>query len=211
MLQWHRWPHHFPTVGLTLPSMLPTAFTTPDASSASVTATTAVTEVAAVPTVPAVHLRFLDGIRALAAVYVLLFHLTSVLPQEGLPDWFRFGKLLFWQRHLALGAFIVLSGFVLMIPLVRSNGGRLRRGLPEYFRRRGQRILISYYAALLLSIPIDLFRQQTHQEAFSWSSLLALQLLIVLPICLIAAYFFSQLFEKPFVQAYGASLGRPNR
>jgi peptidoglycan/LPS O-acetylase OafA/YrhL len=119
------------------------------------------------------HLRFLDGIRALSALYVVSFHMMSVVPQDGLPGWFRKFESLFWQGHLAVGVFIVLSGFVLMLPVVRSADGQLRGGLREYFRRRGMRILIPYYAALFLAIPPDLYRQHTHHEIFSWSSLIA--------------------------------------
>jgi len=97
------------------------------------------------------HLRFLDGIRGLAALYVALFHATSFEGGDTLSpalravaDFFRFG-------HLAVGVFIVLSGFCLMLPVVLA-GGSAPRNFPEYLRRRAWRILPPYYAAFALSV-----------------------------------------------------------
>jgi len=100
------------------------------------------------------HLRFLDGIRGLAALYVAIFHACSfegsnlvAKPWSLLVDCFRFG-------HLAVGVFIVLSGFCLMLPVVTDGGGHLPRGFAEYLRRRAWRILPPYYAAFGMSAAI---------------------------------------------------------
>ena len=97
---------------------------------------------------PRVNLRFLDGLRGLSALYVLLYHLytpaglprSSVLLLSGL----RFG-------HYAVAVFIVLSGYCLMLPVARGDG-TLRGGTLAFIKRRARRILPPYYAALVLSL-----------------------------------------------------------
>lgn len=100
---------------------------------------------------PRLKLKFLDGMRGLAALYVLLFHQYS--PRE-LPAslthwlvWMRFG-------HYAVAVFIVLSGYSLMIPIVRSPDGRLTGGLAGFLKRRARRILPPYYFALAATLLI---------------------------------------------------------
>src|SRR6187549_3444077 len=96
------------------------------------------------------RLEYLDGLRALAALYVVLFHagdcfLDAERPLHGfarnLQRALSFG-------HDAVAVFIVLSGYCLMLPVAR-NGGVLVRGLPDYIARRAWRILPPYFAALL--------------------------------------------------------------
>lgn len=100
---------------------------------------------------PRVKLLFLDGMRGLAALYVLLFHLYS---PQGLPDavqhglsWLRFG-------HYAVGVFIVLSGYSLMLPVARSSDGHIPGGVVSFFKRRARRILPPYYAAIVCSLGV---------------------------------------------------------
>ena len=106
---------------------------------------------------PRVNLRFLDGFRGLAALYVMLFHLYN---SEGLPhvlafslSWLRFG-------HYAVSVFIVLSGYCLMLPIARSETGQMQRGTWDFFRRRAKRILPPYYAALVFSLILLRFYPQ---------------------------------------------------
>src|SRR5437660_75394 len=98
------------------------------------------------------RLDFLDGIRGLAALYVALFHVSYARqslpePARHLTDWLQFG-------HYAVGVFIVLSGYCLMLPVARSADGRLRGGVGSYLRRRAWRILPPYYAALVLALAL---------------------------------------------------------
>lgn len=102
------------------------------------------------PEVPArLHLSFLDGIRALAALYVALGHAYlgvfhgPVVPYHFLTNWLVY-------VHFAVDVFIVLSGFCLALPVARQ--GVLRGGGLGFFRRRARRILLPYYAAFALSI-----------------------------------------------------------
>lgn len=95
---------------------------------------------------------FLDGLRGLAALYVTFHHATIAVPPEMLgPRTLQFLPL-FYMGHSAVSVFIVLSGYCLMLPVVRSADGRLRGGFGAYLRRRGRRILPPYYAAFGLCL-----------------------------------------------------------
>ena len=97
------------------------------------------------------HLAYLDGLRALAAFWVVLSHLW--ISQFGLPAHSGLlGLATNWTlySHFAVDIFIVLSGYCLMLPVTRDNG--LRGGASKFYKRRARRILPPFYAALLFSI-----------------------------------------------------------
>jgi peptidoglycan/LPS O-acetylase OafA/YrhL len=104
-----------------------------------------------------VHLTYLDGLRGLCALSVVLGHAgdggSQLSAQGSLP-----ARLTFYLfSHSALYAvpiFIVLSGYCLMLPVARSKEGQLPRGVGEFFVRRARRILPPYYAALALSLAL---------------------------------------------------------
>ncbi|MFI1991996.1 acyltransferase family protein [Actinoplanes sp. NPDC020271] len=94
----------------------------------------------------------LDGLRGLAALYVLVHHCWLLsfrgYPANTGPAW------LGWLVHgrLAVVVFITLSGFSLAISPARS-GWRLD-GILRYARRRARRVLPAYWAALVISALI---------------------------------------------------------
>lgn len=94
----------------------------------------------------------LDGIRGLAALFVVLHHCWLMsfpgFPADTGPGWL--GWLLY--GHFAVVVFIVLSGFSLAVSPARS-GWRLS-GLRLFGRRRAWRILPPYWAALVFSLTI---------------------------------------------------------
>lgn len=98
------------------------------------------------------HYRFLDGIRGLAALYVVLNHVWArfVTRAEGLPAWFHLLKF----GHVAVAIFIVLSGFCLMLPVAQTDKKTLSGGERGFLRRRARRILPAYFAALTLSFGL---------------------------------------------------------
>lgn len=98
---------------------------------------------------PRVKLEFLDGLRGLAAFYVLLHHLYDPF---GVPRALTYPLSILRFGHYAVGAFIVLSGYCLMLPIVRSTDGKISGGTFHFFKRRAMRILPPYYAALILSL-----------------------------------------------------------
>ncbi|WP_394777937.1 acyltransferase family protein [Undibacterium sp.] len=108
-------------------------------------------------TAPPFRLDFLDGLRALAALWVMFGHIhlfsygwdhhTSLLtiPLNGLL-----------YLHMGVDVFLVLSGFCLALPVVR-NGNQMRTGLLGYFKARSLRILPPYFAVLLLILAVNFF------------------------------------------------------
>jgi peptidoglycan/LPS O-acetylase OafA/YrhL len=101
---------------------------------------------------PAPRLDHLDGLRGLAALYVVLFHAGVCFVEQPLPAWARAASRLLAFGHEAVAVFIVLSGYCLMLPATRE--GRLGHGTLGYFRRRARRILPPYYAALVFSLAL---------------------------------------------------------
>ena len=103
------------------------------------------------------HLNFLDGIRGVAAVWVMFTHLQNLLMPPDLEARLRFP----WSwldtvvrcGGFAVAVFITLSGFCLMLPIVSQTA----KGNPPdltlswwrgYAYRRARRILPPYYAVL---------------------------------------------------------------
>ncbi|MEU2618449.1 acyltransferase [Streptomyces sp. NPDC007157] len=97
----------------------------------------------------------LDGLRGLAALYVVLFHCWLYTfpgyPDSSAPPWLE--GLMFGR--LAVVFFLVLSGFSLAISPARH--GWRSGGLAQFLRRRAWRILPPYWAALAMSLMISLF------------------------------------------------------
>ena len=110
------------------------------------------------PATPPRRLDYLDGLRALAALYVLLDHVfvncypvywdANVFRSFLALPWAPLGSCLLFARY-AVDLFIVLSGFCLMLPVVKA-GGKLSGGAIRFYIKRCRRILPPYYAALIL-------------------------------------------------------------
>ncbi len=115
------------------------------------------------------HLGYLDGLRALAALYVVVHH--SLL-QMDLTPWTTTGPgaalRIFDHGHYAVDLFIVLSGFCLMLPVAKGDG-TLRGGALSFFKRRAWRILPPYYFAMIVSLLLIIFcigeKTGTHWDA----------------------------------------------
>jgi peptidoglycan/LPS O-acetylase OafA/YrhL len=109
-------------------------------------------EIVAEPSRSRVRLAGLDGIRGLAALFVVLHHCWLMsfpgFPVDKGPWWA--GWLLY--GHLAVVVFIVLSGFSLGVAPARS-GWRVD-SLRRYAHRRAWRILPPYWPALLFSLVV---------------------------------------------------------
>lgn len=99
------------------------------------------------------HLGYLDGLRALAAIYVVVFHalLQVNFDQQPLNNFARYFLKFFSYGRYPVDLFIVISGFCLMIPIARGDGN-LRGGAIHFFKRRAWRILPPYYFAMALSL-----------------------------------------------------------
>ncbi|WP_375477984.1 acyltransferase family protein [uncultured Jatrophihabitans sp.] len=104
------------------------------------------------------RLAYVDGLRAVAALWVVCNHAwLTIYPNVDEPtnahgvlalltDWMTLG-------HFAVVAFIVLSGYSLAISSV-ANRHRLRGGFWLFARRRFVRIVLPYWGALLISLAL---------------------------------------------------------
>lgn len=89
--------------------------------------------------------------RGLAALAVVLLHASLFTGLDGdmARDYPVIAKALFLGNY-AVAVFIVLSGFVLMLPIAKSSGLTFKNGVWTYFKRRAWRILPPYFASLIL-------------------------------------------------------------
>jgi peptidoglycan/LPS O-acetylase OafA/YrhL len=76
--------------------------------------------------------------------------------QEAAGSWFVEATRVFNHAHYAVGVFIVLSGFLLMMPLARAGTASFADGLKGFAYRRFRRIAPAYYAALLLFLSLTM-------------------------------------------------------
>ncbi len=98
------------------------------------------------PKAIAARLNGVDGLRAFAALWVVLFHIRAFSGA-------RLGPLDLVVRSGSTGVslFLVLSGFCLYLPVVRGDG-RLRAA--RFFRRRATRLLPAYYVSLAVVLIV---------------------------------------------------------
>jgi len=105
------------------------------------------------------EIRALDGLRAMAALSIVLFHIMLFLQLEYTPlsqainhGWY----------YLSTGVhlFFVLSGFLLFLPYARAmlDGQRLPSAR-RFYRRRALRILPAYWVCLALMVTLKLYVQ----------------------------------------------------
>lgn len=103
---------------------------------------------------PRLHLDFLDGARACAALYVLVYHsfehTWDFSAGQSPPAWFSRATFFLQSGRFAVSLFIIISGFCLMLPVIR-NQGILKGGTLNFLGRRARRILPPYYLTLMIS------------------------------------------------------------
>lgn len=104
---------------------------------------------------PKIHLGYLDSLRALAATHVVMVHALDQVDRNsrhmtGFAHWFRFHCS---YGHQAVGLFIVLSGFCLMLPVAKGDG-TLRGGAWNFYKKRARRILPTYYLSLAVCLAL---------------------------------------------------------
>jgi peptidoglycan/LPS O-acetylase OafA/YrhL len=114
------------------------------------------------------RLDYIEGLRGIAAFYVVLQHICTMVDPHRLmlkdgakPAWLALAMRPLWYGHLAVAAFIVISGFCLQLSLYNRGDGSLPN-LRKFLLRRCERILPPYYACLVLSIIVCLLVTQ-HQ------------------------------------------------
>jgi len=95
------------------------------------------------------HLAFLDGVRAIAILMVIVCHTLYVNPEASRTVLF-FGQL-FLAGAMGVPVFFVLSGFVISLPFIESRmpGGK-PVSLSNYTLRRAAKIIPPFYLSLLI-------------------------------------------------------------
>lgn len=101
---------------------------------------------------PTTRINYVDGLRGIAALAVVLFH-------AGIRADLSSDEPLF--RTLSVGrtgvdVFLVLSGFCLFFPLVRGGGPVQPLRTWDFLQRRTRRLAPPYYVALILVIAVSL-------------------------------------------------------
>ncbi len=90
---------------------------------------------------PMSRIRYLDGIRALSIILVILGHIRQTLPG---PQWMYSLNPLF-QAHLGVSAFFVLSGYLISSLLMREEFQSGKVSLKNFYLRRTLRIFPAFY------------------------------------------------------------------
>ncbi|RLJ73904.1 acyltransferase family protein [Pedobacter alluvionis] len=102
------------------------------------------------------HLMFLDSLRGLASLYVVLHHAAAYFPFSHESSFKRIVLQILGYGHWAVDLFIVLSGYSLMLAAIR-NDYAIKGGYFFFIKRRIIRIIPPYYLALFLSIILIYF------------------------------------------------------
>ena len=117
-----------------------------------------VQEIQIVPKTSNHHLLYVDSLRALAAIYVVIHHAVlhyypSIKDLSAYPLTRTQSILFLFLKHgyYAVDLFIVLSGFSLMLSVIR-NDYSIKEGMLKFVKRRIVRIIPPYYSAVLISL-----------------------------------------------------------
>lgn len=123
------------------------------------------------------RLGFIDGLRGIAAFYVVLQHVCTLIdPYHKMqragaePLWLKLTMAPLWYGHFAVAAFIVISGYSLQLSLYNRSDGRIL-DLKKFFVRRCRRIMPPYYACLALSLVVC-WLVTSRQQGLPWSQYL---------------------------------------
>lgn len=98
-----------------------------------------------------------DGVRAVAALWVVCYHLFQRLSLPDQVPWLQDVQLVVMKGSFGVSIFFVLSGMLLSLPFWRAYlTGRSFPNLGHYVRRRAARIVPGFYASLALSFVVGL-------------------------------------------------------
>lgn len=105
------------------------------------------------------EIRALDGLRAVAALSIVLFHVMLFLQLEYTPLSQAINHI-WYYLSTGVDLFFVLSGFLLFLPYARAmlDGQRLPSAR-RFYRRRALRILPAYWACLAIMVALKFFVQ----------------------------------------------------
>ncbi|WP_183791442.1 acyltransferase family protein [Tunturiibacter gelidoferens] len=122
------------------------------------------------------QLDFIDGLRAIAALYILFHH---ALQSTGyFPPALHF----MGRGHDVVAIFITISGFCLALPLAQRGNWNLEA--TRFYRKRMRRILPPYFAAIGVALLVAAFYSyKSHPQDYlgnplSWSMIVSHLLLV---------------------------------
>jgi peptidoglycan/LPS O-acetylase OafA/YrhL len=94
----------------------------------------------------------IDGLRAVAALWVVFFHIHAFSQAyfAHLPGFDLFLR----SGSTGVSLFLVLSGFCLYIPFAGGRTDRFKA--VQFFQRRGRRLLPAYYVSLVLAVALNI-------------------------------------------------------
>jgi hypothetical protein len=120
---------------------------------------------------PTVHQNALDGLRAIAALLVLLFHTAAITGNlnnlSGATNW------LLSRGEIAVPIFFALSGLLLYRPWVQATlEPRQTPSVHRYLRKRALRILPAYWVAA--SAALLLYSRGHVTDIRTWTEVLTL-------------------------------------
>jgi peptidoglycan/LPS O-acetylase OafA/YrhL len=108
---------------------------------------------------PVLQLDHVDGIRGLLTIAILLAHVRTTMiytPLKSVNDeLFKASTVWMWPAFYVVGMFVAMSGYCLMLPVVRTRDGSMRGGTSDYLRRRARRMLPPFYAAMIISLIVS--------------------------------------------------------
>jgi len=113
------------------------------------------------PTVPHGRMDYIDALRGVACLLVLIFHnfggvASPAIVSSRLPFRPKLGLTLTGFGWIGVPLFLVLSGFCLFYPIVsKMSIDKVTVDPRTFYRRRARRILPPYYAALFLFILME--------------------------------------------------------
>jgi peptidoglycan/LPS O-acetylase OafA/YrhL len=122
---------------------------------------------------PRRHIAGLDGVRAVAAGLVLLFHYWSMTGRQPLPE-----PLLLIATNGGIGVdiFFVISGFILFLPWARAAWTGERVDTRRFFRNRFLRIVPAFWfntaVLVIISFPALLFSFDGLKSLFVYGTFL---------------------------------------
>ncbi|WP_058302893.1 acyltransferase family protein [Gorillibacterium timonense] len=97
------------------------------------------------------RLEELDSLRGIAAISVILAHISIILPASNIFEKINYTPLhIFWLGHESVILFFVLSGFVLSLPFFKKS----QLGYKDYLIRRICRILIPSVVSVILALSL---------------------------------------------------------
>jgi peptidoglycan/LPS O-acetylase OafA/YrhL len=116
---------------------------------------------------PRRRLEGVDGLRAVAALWVVGFHVHA-FSHVHFPAWTGF-DLLLRSGSTGVSLFLVVSGFCLYLPFAAGRVDRFRSG--EFLKRRVGRLMPAYYVGLALSAMLTATALQLKASPLSWGDI----------------------------------------